>query len=84
MKVFYVSYDVREEDKVKNLRNRLIKLKGKRVLESVWTVKLPDKYTYKNLLNNLRKYIDENTGLIVVEANNHHWINTDDEPHEID
>lgn len=80
MKVFYVSYDARGNVDSENLRNRLEELGGRNVLKSVQILKLKDKYSVDDVLNDLCEYIDENAGMVVVETNDHVWFNIDDPP----
>ena len=84
MKVFYVSYDVRENDNSKDLRDRLDKLGGQNVLESVWTLSSEDIDSIYDVIEKLAGYIGKNTGLVIVEVTDQYFHNTIEDPHEID
>jgi hypothetical protein len=83
-KVFYVSYDVRKGDVYTDLINELKRLKGRRVLESVWTIKLSDKRDANIVMDKLFQLVDKKTGMIVVGAKDQDFRNTIEDPHKID
>ena len=83
-KTFYVSYDLRKTIDRKKLIEKLTDLKGRRVLESVWTLQTKDECSVTELKDVLCKYIDKNAGIVVVEAKEHNFYNLDRDPHEID
>lgn len=81
MKIFVVNYDLRNERDYNSLYNRLNDLGGKRVLESMWTLKLDDKYTCKGICDDLRRYIDSDDGIFVADMKSFAWANEDNKPH---
>jgi CRISPR/Cas system-associated endoribonuclease Cas2 len=84
-KVLYISYDLKEDGNYKILIDKLEnKFKVRHVLKSVWTVKLPEKYSVDDVHNMLSKYVDKNDGIVVVEAIAQYFHNTIEDPHKID
>ncbi len=81
MKIFVVNYDLRNGRDYNSLYNRLNDLGGKRVLESMWTLKLDDKYTCKVIRDDLRRYMDSDDGIFVADMKSFAWANEDNEPH---
>lgn len=67
-KVFLLSYDLPADDEnYSELIEELKRLKAKRVLDSVWSIKLPDTNNSTKIINHFKK-IAENISLIVVEV----------------
>jgi len=81
MKIFVVNYDLRNARDYNSLYSRLNALGGKRVLESIWTLKLDDKYTCSDIRNDLRRYMDSDDGIFVADMKSFAWANVDNEPH---
>lgn len=81
MKIFVVSYDLRNERDYESICNRLTDLGAIRVLESLWTLKLDDKYTCEDIRDNLRRYMDSDDGIYVAHINSAAWYNPDNQPH---
>ena len=72
-KVFYISYDLRGDDKNYNdLWELLKKWKGRHILQSVWSIKAEDDVTCLSIKERLIKLIDEKEdGLIVIKSIEH-------------
>ncbi len=85
-KVFVVTYDLREggEQDYDSISEVLEDLGGRRILKSVWTVKLPGTWDCSRLGNKLLKVLCYEDGLYVAEVKWHGSFNPDDEPHDID
>ncbi len=81
MKIFLVNYDLRNDRNYNTLYDRLQKLGGIRVLESMWTLKLQDTVKCADLRNDLLNYMDNDDGIFVAELNAYAWHETDNEPH---
>ena len=84
-KVFLLSYDISKDDKdYPKLIEALNKLKAKRVLESVWSIKLPEKNNVEQIKNHFKKKA-ENASIIVVEVADqaYHNIEKDYEPYPL-
>lgn len=81
MKIFVVNYDLRNERDYNSLYNRLNNLGGKRVLESMWTLKLDEKYTCTEIRDDLRRYMDSDDGIYVAHINSSAWGSVDNQPH---
>ncbi len=84
-KIFVVSYDLREggEKNYEGICEKLKRLGGRHILESVWTVRLPRFITTKVLCNQLLKILDEQDGLYVAELKNHSGKALNEIPHRI-
>lgn len=65
MKIFVVNYDLRHARNYDTLYRRLESLGGKRVLESMWTLKLSDTNTCAGLRDDLLEYMDSDDGMLV-------------------
>ena len=75
MKWFYVCYDLdRPGRNYPNLWNALDSLGAKRVQDSVWLI-TRGSGTAKDLAANLRKHIDGNDRLVVIESADSAWYN---------
>lgn len=67
-KVFLLSYDLPADDEnYSELIEDLKRLKAKRVLDSVWSIKRPDTDNATKIINHFKK-IAKNISLIVVEV----------------
>ena len=53
MSTFYVSYDVRKTSNYGDLVDKLKELKGRRILESVWTIKSKNECSTADLKKNI-------------------------------
>ena len=82
MKIFVVNYDLRNARDYNSLYARLNTLGGKRVLESMWTLKLDDQCTCSDIGNDLRRYMDSDDGIFVADMTSSAWANVDNEPHQ--
>lgn len=82
MKVFVLSYDLRNERDYDSICNRLNDLGAKRVLESLWTLKLDGKYTCVDVRDDLRRYMDSDDGIFVADMKSYAWAHVDNEPHK--
>lgn len=81
MKIFVINYDLRKARDYDILYQRLTELGGNRVLESVWTLKLNDKYTCADIRDDLRRYMDSDDGLYVAHISSAAWDKVDNTPH---
>ena len=84
MKVFCVSYDLRNNRDYQRIQEELNRLGGIQVLESVWTVKLGDSVTSVSLRDHLQKFIDSDDGLFVAQISSWATFNPNNTPHEFD
>lgn len=82
MKIFVVNYDLRNARDYNSLYARLNTLGGKRVLESMWTLKLDDQYTCSGIRDDLRRYMDSDDGIFVADMTSYAWAKVDNEPHK--
>ena len=84
MKIFNVSYDLRNQRDYDSLYDRLNKLGGKRVLESMWTLKLDDSVNSGMVRDDLKRFMDSDDGIFVAEMKSYAWNNLDNNPHRWD
>lgn len=84
MKVFFINYDLRKKRDYQTLYDELEKLNGIRVLESLWSLKLPDNNTCVSVRDHLKKFIDEDDGIIVSIVSSYAWSRVDKTPHKFD
>jgi CRISPR/Cas system-associated endoribonuclease Cas2 len=84
MTIFFVSYDLRKQRNYQTLYDELNRLKGIRVLESVWSLKLPDTNTCVSVRDHLKKFIDGDDGIIVSIVSSCAWSRVDNAPHKFD
>ena len=84
MKVFCISYDLRNSRDYQRIQDELNRLKGIQVLESVWTVKLNDNETSGSVRDHFRKFIDSDDGLFVAQINSWGTHNPNNTPHKFD
>ena len=84
MTVFFISYDLRKGKDYPKLYEELNRLKGIRVLESVWSLKLPDTNTCVSVRDPLKKFIDGDDGIIVSIVSSYAWSRVDNAPHNFD
>ena len=81
MKIFIVNYDLRKVRNYDALYERLESLGGKRVLESMWTLKLSDTNTCTGLRDDLLEYMDSDDGIYVAHISSSAWNRLDNQPH---
>lgn len=84
MTIFFVSYDLRKQRNYQTLYDELNRLKGIRVLESVWSLKLPDTNTCVSVRDHLKKFIDGDDGIIVTKISAYACSRVDNNPHSFD
>lgn len=82
MKNFFVDYDLRGERDYQSLYDELNRLKGIRVLESLWSLKLNDNTDCESLRDHLLQFMDNDDGLIVSEVRAYAWRKVDNKPHD--
>lgn len=68
MAVYFITYDLRKKRDYKKLYDELENFEAVRVLESIWCFKRINTTTAK-LRNHFKKFIDQDDGLLLVEAN---------------
>lgn len=81
MKIFVVNYDLRRVRNYDALYERLESLGGKRVLESMWTLKLSETNTCTGLRDDLLEYMDSDDGIYVAHISSSAWHKPDNQPH---
>lgn len=81
MKIFTVTYDLRNDRDYDRLYNRLEDLGGIRVLESTWTLKLADINNCKDVMHDLCRYIDKDDGMYIAYIKSSICQKPDNEPH---
>ncbi len=81
MKIFFVDYDLRGDRDYQTLYDELNRLGGKRVLKSLWSLKLNDNTDCSSLRDHLMQFIDNDDGLIVSEVVAYAGLNVDNKPH---
>lgn len=69
MKLFIISYDLRNQRDYQKLYDELIRLKAKPVLESTWCLNLADINTPKMVRDHFKQFIDSDDALMVSEVN---------------
>lgn len=84
MALFFLSYDLRKQRNYQTLYDELNRLKGIRVLESVWSLKLADNNTCANVRDHFQKFIDGDDGIIVTKVSAYACNRVDNNPHNFD
>ena len=84
MKVFVVSYDLRnaEREQYQNLYDALNEMGGREVLESTWTLKLKDEWTCEKVAKELLQFMDKDDGIFVTQITAYAKKCCDNEPHK--
>ena len=83
MKLFFLTYDLRNQRNYTALYDELRKLNAVRVLESTWCFKLQDTITAERVREYFRNYIDSDDAIIVSQVIDWASINTDGHPNQL-
>lgn len=83
MKLFFLTYDLRNNRDYKALYDELNKLNAVRILESTWCFKLQDTVTAETVRNHFQNYIDKDDAVIASQVNEWASFNTDGHPNQL-
>lgn len=83
MKLFFLTYDLRNQRNYNTLYEELRKLNAVRILESTWCFKLQNTLTAERVREYFRKYIDGDDAIIVSEIAEWASFNTDGHPNQL-
>lgn len=68
MKLFVITYDLRNQKDYQKLYDELNRLKAKPILDSTWGIKLLDSNTATKVRDHFAKFIDSDDGIMVSEV----------------
>ena len=83
MKLFIISYDLRNQRDYQKLHDELNRFKAKPVLESTWCLNLADSNTAKIVRDHFKQFIDSDDALMVSEVNNWASYNAKNTPNDL-
>lgn len=83
MKLFFLTYDLRNRRDYKTLYDELNKLNAVRILESTWCFKLQDTITAETVCNHFQNYIDKDDAIMVSQVIDWASYNTDGHPNQL-
>lgn len=83
MKLFFLSYDLRNKRDYKTLYDELNKLNAVRILESTWCFKLQDSITAEKVREHFRQFIDNDDAIMVSQVTDWASISTDGHPNQL-
>lgn len=83
MKLFFLTYDLRNRRDYKALYDELNKLNAVRILESTWCFKLQDTVTAETVRNHFQNFIDKDDAVIASQVNEWASFNTDGHPKQL-
>lgn len=83
MKLFVISYDLRNQRDYQKLYDELNRLRAKPILESTWCLNLGDVNTSQKVRDHFCQFIDSDDALIVSEVRNWALYNTRNEPNNL-
>jgi len=83
MKLFFLSYDLRNKRDYKTLYDEFKKFNAVRILESTWCFKLQDSNTAEKVREYFRQFIDKDDAIIVSQIADWASYNTDGNPSQL-
>ncbi len=83
MKLFIVTYDLRNQKDYQKLYDELNRLGAKPILESTWCMNLPDSNTVVMVRDHFAKFIDSDDAIMVSEVTSWASLNVKNTPKDL-
>lgn len=83
MKLYFLTYDLRNRRDYQVLYDELKRLNAVRILESTWCLKLSQTTTSESVRNHFKNYIDHDDAIIVSQVTDWASYNTDGHPKQL-